>query len=322
MQVTELFKKLVESELLTEATKTELATAFETALNEAVQAAKTEAETTVRTELTEQFVADKEALIEALDSKATEFLTKELAELKDDVEKFRDLEAEFAEKLVEAKKNMADTVKADMATLVERLDEFLEIRLTEEFTELKEDIADVKRLNFGAKIVEAFKSEYATQFVNSDETAIALTKAQEELKNNAKVLEAATKELATVKRDQKLVQVLESLQGRPREVMSAILNKVPTEKLEEQYNIFIGRVLHESVNTNSKVEDSNESEKENGDPSVLAEGKDNSAGEKEVTTKVVTGNTPVVENKEEADKSVNQLNESSKERLKLLAGIA
>src|SRR5216684_2737769 len=113
MQINELFKKLVESELLTEDTKNELQAQFETLLQESVTAAKKEAEEKVRLDLTEQFIADKEALIEALDTKAEEFLVKEFAELKDDIERFRDLEAEFAEKLVEAKKDMADTVRKD-----------------------------------------------------------------------------------------------------------------------------------------------------------------------------------------------------------------
>jgi len=281
--------------------------------------------------LTEKFVADKEALIEALDSKATEYLTKHLAEFADSVAKFRDLDAElaqtkldlqaeFAEKLVEAKKQTADGVKADMAVLVDRLDEFLEIRLTEEVKELNESIELMKKLNFGHKLFEAFSSEFATKFANTDETAIALDKATAELADKAKVLESVNAELAAVKREQEMAKVLESLQGRPREVMAAILNKVPTDKLVEQYNVFIGRVLHESVV--SKVEESTESEKENGNPSVLAEGKDNSAQEEKVATKVATGNTPVVEQKEAPVEEPKKLTESEVSRLKRLSGIS
>lgn len=319
MPIKDLLDKLVSSELLTEETRTELKTELETALNEAIAAAKVEAkeetEKQVRLELTEEFVADKDALIEALDSKVTEALNSEFAELKDDIARFRDLDTEYTERFVEAKKEMAVTVKADMTTLVERLDSFLTERLTEEFTELREDINQVKKLEFGRKIFEAVASEYVEKYVDTDETATSLAKANEELKNTTKVLETVNQELAAVKRDQKMTVVLESLHGNPKEVMAVILKNVPTDKLEETYNKYIGRVLHESVN--AKVEDT-KSEKENGDPSVLAEGKDSKGSEAD--TKLVTGDTPVVENKE-ADIEVVKLDESTAKRLRELGGI-
>lgn len=320
MPIKDLLDKLVSSELLTEETRTELKTELEKALNEAVAtavaSAKEETEKQVRLELTEEFVKDKEALIEALDSKVTEAVDKEIAELKDDIERFRDLDAEYAEREVNNKKAMAETVKADMATLVERLNGFLEERLTEEFNELREDIQQVKKLEFGRKIFEAVASEYATNYANTDETATSLAKANEDLKNTAKVLESAQQELATIKREQKLTAVLESLHGNPREVMAVILKNVPADKLEETYNKYIGRVLHESVS--AKVEEATKSEKENGDPSVLAEGKDSTGSEAD--TKVVTGDTPVVENKEPTTEEV-KLDEGTAKRLRELGGI-
>src|SRR6185312_3277084 len=160
MPIKDLLDKLVNSELLTEETRTELKTELEKALNEAISTATKETEEKVRLELTESFVAAKEALIEALDSKVAEALEKEFAELRDDIEQYRDLDAKYAKQAIEDKKQMAETVKADMATLVERLDGFLEERLTEEFTELREDIQEVKKLEFGRKIFEAVASEY------------------------------------------------------------------------------------------------------------------------------------------------------------------
>lgn len=322
MQINELFKKLVENELLTEETKTQLETEFNTLLEATIKTkvdeAKKETEEKVRLELTEQFVADKEALIEALDTKASEFLDKQFAELEDDISRFRDLDVEKEQQLAEAKDVMAETVKKDMATLVDRLDEFLEQRLEAEFEELKESIEEVKKLEFGRKIFEAVATEYASKYVDGDATAIELKETQNKLKESVKVLEAVTKELSGAKREQKLSSVLESLQGRPREVMEAILNKVPTDKLEEQYNKFIGRVLHESVT--SKVEETTtKSEKENAKASVLAESKDNSKGEG-AATKVVTGDTPVIEDINES-KEVSFLTEGDKDRLKRLAGI-
>ncbi len=50
-----------------------------------------------------------------------DILKEDYQELKDDIEKFRDLETEYASKIVEAKREMALTVKNDMSTLVETL---------------------------------------------------------------------------------------------------------------------------------------------------------------------------------------------------------
>jgi len=318
MLINELFKKLVDSELLTEETKVELQTQFDAFLKESVDAAKKETEEKVRIELTEQFVADKEALIEALDTKAEEYLAKELAELKDDIEKFRDLETEYAAKIVEAKREMAITVKNDMSTLVETLDKFLEERLNEEFEELREDIEEVKKLEFGRRIFEAVQNEYARSYVNENETAVALQKATTEIKNTKRVLESQSKELNAIKRGNKLAVVLESLTGRPKEVMSAILANVPTEKLEETYKSYIGRVLHESVS--EKVEESTEQKEVGQSPRVLAESKDNSTAGP-ATTKVVSGDKPVLENEKTQDIQENRLDESAKERLRKLGGI-
>lgn len=322
MEIKELLDKLVSSELLTEETKTEVKAELEKFITETVAAAKVEAEEKVRLELTEQFVVDKEALIEALDSKSTELLVKEMAEFKDDVERFRDLEAEYATKEVENKKQMAETVKADLATLVERLDEFLEQRLTEELTELKEDIDQVKKLEFGRKIFEAVASEYGEKYVDKDEASKKLVETNQQLENMSKALETANTKLNAYERNQKMGSVLEALQGRPKEVMEAILAKVPTEKLEETYKKYIGRVLHESV-TDSKVEESTDSEKENDDSSVLAEGKDHSTGtDTGAKTKLVTGDSPVVEKEEPTTSGdVSKLDESKKERLRELGGI-
>lgn len=314
-QIKELFDKLLTSELLTEETRLELSKEFDTLLESTIASKVEEAKDKLTLELTEQFIADKEALIEAIDSKVDEQLTKELETFKESIEQYKDLEVEYAERLVEAKREMAETVKADMTTLVERVDAFLEERLVQEFTELKESIEETRKLEFGRKIFEAVAAEYSANYAAKDDTAVKLAETQSKLDESNKVLEGVNKELNAAKRETKLTQVLESLQGRPREVMEAILNTVPTEKLEEQYKKFIGRVLHESVT----VEDADTTEKEDGKPLVLAEGKDNSKVEE--ATRVVTGDTePVVENmQDEAPKQV--LKEETLNRYKQLAGI-
>ena len=50
---------------------------------------------TVTAELNEQWIAERDTLIEALDSKVSEFLSEELAELHTDIDSFRDLETKL-----------------------------------------------------------------------------------------------------------------------------------------------------------------------------------------------------------------------------------
>ena len=334
MNMKELYKKFFDNELLTEATKVELETAVTTMLSEAVAAAREEEATKVRAELTEEFVANKNALIEAIDTKTTEFLQSEMAELQESIVKYHDLEkdlmetkealeTEYAAKLVEARSQMAETVKNDMVQLVDRLDEFLDIYLDAEMAELKESIEEVKKINFGKTIFEAFETTFQQKYNSENATALALAEAQSQLKETSKVLEGVNKELDSVKRDQKLTSLLESLQGSPREIMAVILDKVPTDKLEENYNKFIGRVLHESVMSTSKVERT-KSEKEHGNTSVLAEGKDSSAtGDDKLSTKVVTGDTPILENDSDSKQEIEtkRLDESQANRIRFLAGM-
>lgn len=294
-----ILQKLLENEILDEETKNELEKAIQSQITEAVSAAveeaKAETETAVRAELAEQFVTDKEALVEALDTKAQQFLESELAELKDDVENFRDLEAEYADKIVNAKKELSEVAKKDFTQLVNILNEFLEERVTAEFQELKEDIDEVKKIKFGQKIYESIKDTFERDYFNKDELDAKAKEAEAKLVKSNAALKEAQKELNAVKREAVLNETLSTLTGRPREVMAAILANTPTEKVQKVYEQFIGRVLNESV-----VEEDKEKETE-----VLAENSNTqSSKDKIVTEKTVTvtgdkGKEPIIESEED-----------------------
>lgn len=263
----ELLQKLLESQVLSPETKAELETAFKAKIDEAIKEAREEAAADERVRLQEQFITERDNLIEAVDAKVGEFLQQEIGvELKNDIDRFRDLEAEFAEKLVEAKASMADELKADLGQLVEKLDAFLEIRLNSELEELREDFAEVRKNEFGRKIFEAFAQEYINGYAD-DESAEASLQAisarAEELEKSLEESETARKAL---ERQIKLEKILEPLAGKQREVMEAILKNVDTENLEEGYKTFIGRVIREQSST---VKEDSVSEKEK---PVLAEG--------------------------------------------------
>lgn len=257
----ELLAKLLEAQILSEDTKSELLTAFNTKLSEAVETAKAEAQAEVRADLTEKWIGERDVLIEAIDSKVEEALTEEISELRADLDRFRDLEAEHAEKLVEAKAQMAGELKNDLRQLVEKLDSFLEMRLRTELEDLREDIAFNKENQFGRSIIEAFRHEFENNFYDKKSQLKSIRETQTRLTDTEKELKEAQAQLSTMLRESKMKQVLQPLKGTQREVMEAILKTVDTNKLEEGYKTFIGRVIREA--------DEKSSEKEN---SVLAEG--------------------------------------------------
>lgn len=310
----ELLQKLLEAEVLTDETRDELKAAFEKKLTEAVEAAKAEATADVRAELTEQWVNERDALIEAVDAKVGDFLDAEIAELKEDIDRFRDLEAEYAEKLVEAKAQMSDELKSDLAELVEKLDAFLEIRLTAELDELQEDIEQVKKDDFGRRIFEAVVAEYQSNFADDESVEGNLRETEARLRDTEDALEESTRKVAELERAKKLEEVLAPLDGRQKEVMEAILANVDTSQLEEGYKTFIGRVLRETEEDESEKEDT-----------VLAESASDEEEDVLDNAELATGDDEelMVENKEvEKDDERPHLSEDTRASLRKLAGIA
>lgn len=311
----ELLKKLLAAEVLTEETKQELEAAFKGQLDEAISKARAEAQASVTLELNEAWTSERNTLIEALDAKATEYLTEELAELRDDIERFRDLEAEFAEKLVEAKGEMAVTLKKDVAQLIERMDTFLEVRIASEMEELREDIATVKKNEFGKKVFESFVSEFKKHYAGDDSVEAKLTETEQRLEDALATLGESEAKAAKLERSIKLEKVLAPLSGRTREVMEAILKTTETPMLEDAYKTYIGRVLKET----SAKDVTKTSEKEE---KVLAEGE-----KKEVVSGVVKSgdNKDQIEEDailaEAAPKQQPTISDAEKRRWQRLAGI-
>lgn len=305
----ELLQKLLEAEVLSEETKQTLTEAFNTKLEEALSAAKEEAAADVRAELTEQFIAQKETLIEALDTKVGEYLELELTELKEDIDRFRDLEAEKAQEIVEAKTDMANDLKNDLGKLVEQLDTFLEMRLASEMEELREDLDEVRKNEFGRKIYEAVQAEFVETFADTNSAEATLRETQKRLEDAEAALIESERKLYEHERSQKLSTVLSPLQGRSRDVMEAILSNVETDALEEAYSTFIGRVVRETEEKTSEKEEP-----------VLAEGdsKKTSKDDKKVPVKeqvVITGD------KETITESDDTSSKSKLDELRKLAGI-
>lgn len=309
----ELLEQMLTSELLNEETKKSLVEAFNAEVEKAKAEAREVAIAEAKVEFAKQFAEDKEALVEALDTKVTALLAEEIAELREDIERFRDLEAEKAAEVLEIKESLGLQLKADLAQLVEAMDAFLEERLTEEVNELKESIEEVKKIEFARNLFESIEQTFRTKFFNENGITAKLEENARELEAKSARLTETENKLNKLVREKEMARVLEPLHGRPREIMEAILKSVPTDKLDEGYTNFIGRVLHESATV---VE--SKSEKESGNTSVLAES--HSTEDKPEATKVVTGDSPVVEQVEEV--KVSLLSEAEKARLRRIAGIS
>ncbi len=321
-----MMKQLLE-QFLSEALSPETLEELSTTLEESFAAKVTQNREEVMLELAAQFAADREALVESVDTMVKELLAEHMSELADDINDFRDLEVEKAKELVEAKQEMAANLEKDLANLVESLDQYVEERLIGELSELKESIQEVSKNQLGLRIFEQFRSEIeALTDIESGNEAVRneLAEAKAQLAEKDKLLSESAQALSNAERVSTMQSVLSSLHGRNREIMETVLMNVPTEKLQEAYEHFIPRVLNESVQKNSEKEGTTTAV---GSSNVLAEGKDGEAEKSPLIEGVV-----ITGDDEEAKKALqeaealenavpNVLSESQVANLRKLAGI-
>ena len=243
----EILNKLLQSELLSEETKAEISEQWTTSVEAFKTQVREEVSGEVRSELAGQWITERDELITKVDGFVAEALTQEIEELKGDIERFRDLEAEFAERLVEEKHKLASEVAEELDQLVDKIDAFFEMRLSAEMEELKEDIDLVKQNDFGRKIFEAYASTYAHHYVDEDAVQSQLVVAESKLADAEKQLATLEEERNKMIREAKMEQILSPLTGGKREQMAMVLKSVDTNRLEESYKFFIGRILKEDA---------------------------------------------------------------------------
>jgi DNA repair exonuclease SbcCD ATPase subunit len=311
----ELLEKLFSAGILTEDTQTEIQNEFQTLLSEATEEAKIVAAAEMKATLSEQWNTEREALVEAIETNVSDFLAKEIEELKEDIAAFRDLELEYAEKLVEAKSKMKEDLEADLTNLVDELDTFLEMRLNKEVTALSESIEEHKQNVFGRKVFKAMVEEFQENFSVDDDTKERLTETKERLNETEKSLLETEQKLDEITRKVKLESVLAPLEGRSREIMSAILENVATDSLEDGYETFIGKVLKEGaepeVETTTDLNESVNDETTDATDALLENGV------------ITTGDTitdEAADEKSDLNESVSEF-EKAKEMLLKQAGI-
>lgn len=241
----EILKKLLQSELLSEESKAEISEQWTASVEAFKTQVREEVSGEVRTELAGQWITERDELISKVDGFVAEALSNEIAELHGDIDRFRDLEVELAEKLVEEKHRLAEEVAQELDELVDKIDAFFEMRLSAEMEELQEDLAVVKENDFGRKMFEAFASTYAAHYVDEDSVQSKLAVAESKLADAETQLESLETERNKMIREAKMEQILSPLSGVKREQMAMVLKSVDTARLEESYKFFIGRILKE-----------------------------------------------------------------------------
>lgn len=287
----EILQNLLSSELLSEDARAEISSKWNMVVESYKTQVREEVSLEVRAELAEQWATERDTLIENVERFVSTKLSEEIEELKADIERFRDLEAEFAEKIVEEKHSMAQKLSEEFDQLVDKMDAFFEMRLAEEFTELREDLEVVKQNDFGRRIFEAFSTEFNKAHIDEESTASRLAAAVAKLEDAQSTIAKLEESQSKMIRESKLEKLLAPLSGKKREQMAFVLQNVETSRLEEGYNHFINRVLKEEAAAPAEAKPAQ----------TLTE-----------STKVVTG---------EPAAAAVQPQESSQSRLKLLAGI-
>jgi hypothetical protein len=182
-------------------------------------------------------------------------LAKEIAEFHEDK---KDL-AETKVKLIkEAKNKFAEVKNNFIAKGAAKVSAIVESTLTKEMTQLKEDIEEARRNDFGRKLFEAFASEYATSHLNENsETAklmqvVALKDKQlveaKAFAVKAKVLaeskDQEIKRMASIaERKNRLSELLSPLNKGQREIMTDLLESVQTDRLQKSFDKYLPSVI-------------------------------------------------------------------------------
>lgn len=215
---------------------------------------------------------DRKSLAEAMvkfENFAVKKLTSELSEFHTDK---REL-VETKVRLIKEAKSKLDETKAEFIRRASAIaGAKLEEAVRKEIGDFRKDIAESRKNFFGRRIFEAFQAEFMASHasdgtlikelknaVKERDTKLAESKAMIEEKNTLLENAEAKQRLAESKlvRSRKLSELLGPLPKRQKELMSELLDKVPTAKLDESYKKHIkyvlgnkeGKVLSESKKT-------------------------------------------------------------------------
>jgi len=323
-------KQLFENNVISEETKSEIESAWETAVQENRDTISTQ----LREEFATKYEHDKTAMVEAVEKMLSDRITAELSEFAEDRQGLIEARAKYAKKmkndskamesfvlnnlkkelgeLREDRKNVANNVaklesfivdalakeiaefhsdKKDLAETKVKLvrdskakfeavkkdfiakasqivSETVSKGIKSEMSQLKEDIEDARRNDFGRRIFESFASEYATSHLNEkSETAkllkvvkqkeAAVAEAEAQAEEVKKLVESKDAEIKRMKdlseRKEVMAELMSPLSKEKQEVMGELLESVQTNKLHAAFDKYIPAVMEGNVPKKDKV---------------------------------------------------------------------
>ena len=205
------------------------------------------------------------AKLATLEEFVVEALAGEIAEFHEDK---KDL-AETKVRLVREAKNHFAKVKSDF---IERsataVSETVDKVLKNEIGQLKEDIEEARRNDFGRKLFEAFASEYSNSYLNENSETAKLLKvvdtkdkqiveAKAAAKKAIEIAEAQrieNKKLTESVRREKIISDLTApLSKDQREIMTDLLESVQTNRLQKSFEKYLPSVIDGSTPAKRKA---------------------------------------------------------------------
>jgi len=201
---------------------------------------------------------DQKAMAEKytqLEEFVVEALSKEIAEFYEDKQELANTKVKLVK---EAKSKFAAVKKDFVAKSAQAVSETVSKGLTQEITQLKEDIEIARKNDFGRKLFEAFASEYAGSYLNEKSETAKLLKVldmKDKQISETKALAVKAKKLAesaaqektvlveSARREKKLNDLVAPLGKAQREIMTDLLESVQTERLQSAFDKYLPAVI-------------------------------------------------------------------------------
>jgi len=208
-----------------------------------------------------------------LESFIVDALSKEIAEFHEDK---KDL-AETKVRLIKESRVKFDQLKKEFITKSAAVvKETISRGLNREMSQLREDIEQARKNDFGRRLFESFASEYSSSFFSEkSETAKlmkVIQKKESELEEAAKIVAESQKLVESVQTELKVAkdisarreimgELLGPLTGEKKIVMKQLLESVQTDRLRTAYDKYLPSVMDGGMKT--KKEPLTESKEEN-----------------------------------------------------------
>ena len=192
-------------------------------------------------------------------SKLEEFVVSALArEIKEFHEDKKGVVETKVKLVKEAKEQMKKLKEAFITKSAKVVEDAVTKKLSEELTQLKEDITAARQINFGKKVFEAFASEYQSSYLNEksetarllkvvDEQMLKIEEAKKSIEEKQAVIESKEQEIARSKdlmeRKETMAELLKPLSKDKADVMNQLLESVQTKDLKSAYAKYLAPVM-------------------------------------------------------------------------------